>query len=186
MKGQMKLLAMPEHLYAEIPSYSMTGTLEGASQEQLDTLITLLSIRVEFEDEFYWHFGDAVGADEQAFNLVTGQYPFTATTVAHPGLNLKGNQRAFCKATIIREPMENLARNARIAYCAHLGLFALPRTTSEVLRSGTWATVRTAGKLKRPTFIIKPDGSFDKYPEGYITVLRRDTLDRDEIGVWGI
>jgi hypothetical protein len=185
--GQLKLLAMPEQLYAEIPSYGMTGTLEGATQAQLKAMLNVMSdMGLPFEDSFYWHFGDAIGADEDAFIAVSNEYPFQVITVAHPGLNLKGKQRAFCKATVIREPMENLARNARIAYCAHLGLFALPRTQSEILRSGTWATIRTAGKLKRPTFIITPDGKVGEYPEGYVTVLRRDLIEHDEIGAWGL
>lgn len=182
----MKLEPYPESLFMEIPSYGMTGTLEGATDPQLQTLLTLVTNEVVFLDEFYWHFGDAVGADKQAFDLITQEFPFSAITVAHPGLNEE--KRAFCKAHQIRDPMENLGRNARIAYSSHQGLFGLSRTHHEVLRSGTWQCIRTAGvgKLGRPTYIIAPDGGYHFYEKGYLTELRRDTVDRDEVGLWSL
>jgi hypothetical protein len=180
----MKYEPLPQHLFMNIPSYGQTGTLKGATHEQIATMLGIMSDEgLAFEDEFFWHFGDAVGADQQAFDVVTSEYPFQAVTVAHPGLNLKGNQRAFCKASQVREPMENLARNARIVYSAHNGLFSLPRTIHEILHSGTWMTTRVSGKLQRPCWVIKPDGRFDFYEKGYNTVLRRDLLDRDDVNM---
>jgi hypothetical protein len=183
----MKLQPMPESLFMEIPSYSMTGTLKGATAEQLATLIILMKHQgIDYLEEFFWHFGDAVGADTQAFFVVSEAFPFTCTSVAHPGDD--SSQRGFCPATIIREPMKNLSRNRRIAYSGHQGLFALPKTAHEVLRSGTWTTVRNAGvgKLGRPTWIIAPDGTWKFYEKGYQTVLVKGILDRDELDTWGL
>lgn len=185
----MKIEPPPEGLFMGIPSYSMTGTHKGkgATNQQLETLLALLKEQwVDTLAEFLWHFGDAVGADTQAFHAVTEEYPFTCTSVAHPGND--NSQRGFCPATIIQKPMDNLARNRRIAYAGHKGLFALPRTFHETLRSGTWTTVRNAGvgRLGRPTWIIAPDGTFTLYEKGYQTVLVRGSLTQDELKDWGV
>lgn len=51
-----------------------------------------------------------------------------------------------------------LARNRVIvARCAHL--LATPRGYHEVLRSGTWATIRYARQAHKPIWIIFPDGT---------------------------
>lgn len=179
MKSQ---LALPDQLYMEIPSYGMTGTLEGASNEQMQTLEVLIrNVGLDFTERFYWHFGDAIGADAQCFGYIITRFPFSVITVAHPGLNIT-NARAFCRANEIREPIKDVTRDERIVYCAHNGVFGLPRTFNEILRSGTWTTIRRTGKLGRPCWLIKPDGEFDHYPQGYNTVLRRDMIDKDDEG----
>ena len=191
MSPTRKQLALPNDLYTSIPSYGMTGTAKegGATQEQLVTLERLgLEIGLDFLDGFYWHFGDAVGADEQAFYWVSNTYPFNAITVAHPGVKIGIGEykRAHCKASEIREPMEMISRNVRIAYLSHSGLFALPHEYNEILRSDMWSTVRAAGNLHRPTWIIKPNGLYEFHETGYQTVLRRETLADDTRDAWAL
>lgn len=177
-----KSIALPETLFADALSYAMTGTQEGATNAQMLTLAELMMGEgLSTVDMFYWHFGDCIGADQQAFDMVSDVFMFIAYTVAHP-TNVEG-KRAFCQATEIREPMESLGRNARMAYLGHNGLFALPRTHYEILKSGTWATVRTAAKLKRPIWIIYPDGSFTTEFE---SALNRQVVDRDDVELWAL
>jgi hypothetical protein len=99
------------------------------------------------------HHGDCIGSDEQAHQEAKD---LDAWVVIHPPEN--DTFRAFCKGDEIRPPAPYLKRNLDIAK-ARDGLIATPRTATEVLRSGTWATVRYARALNRPLWIVLPDGS---------------------------
>lgn len=55
----------------------------------------------------------------------------------------------------VRDPLE---RNLTIAKTCHR-LLACPAESDEVLRSGTWATVRYARAAGKPITIIAPDGA---------------------------
>ena len=68
------------------------------------------------------------------------------------------DQRAFKSAADIRSPKAPLVRNKVIARETSV-LIAAPGERIEQLRSGTWATVRHARRLKRPVVIIFPDGT---------------------------
>lgn len=176
MRPTKKPDPLPLDLFASIPSYGFTGSSkEPPTPMAMGTLASLMiNEGLMSVDGFYWHFGDCVLSDVIAFEWVTEFFLMIVRTVAHPG-HIEA-MRAHCKADQIREPMKTIARNARIAYLAHNGLFAMPRNYTEVLHSGTWATIRVAGKLKRRTWIIKPDGSYDYYEAGYQTVLTREAL----------
>ena len=85
------------------------------------------------------------------------EYPFFVTTYAHPCVQgMKTGRRAYCKANVIRPPIDALGRNLTIA--TRDVLIAMPPTYNEILRSGTWHTVRAAWKNLRPIYLIKPDG----------------------------
>ena len=56
---------------------------------------------------------------------------------------------------VVHDPMDPLVRDRIIAgRCDHL--LAAPATVNEVLRSGTWATVRYARKAGKPVTILLP------------------------------
>jgi hypothetical protein len=138
-----------------------TGTEYGMGQAQFAGFVALMMLTVKaHEREVEFHHGDCVGSDEEAHNWVAANLdPFMCSTVAHPGLNEE--KRAYCKATEIREPMDNLARNAIVA--AQDILIATPHTIAEYNRSGTWHTVRTFAKISRvrgwrPIYIVKVNG----------------------------
>ena len=61
--------------------------------------------------------------------------------------------RAFCIGTIVKEPQPYLQRNHNIVNECDM-LVAFPSTSNEVLRSGTWSTIRYAKKAKKPVEII--------------------------------
>lgn len=124
-----------------------TGTSEGIPEPQLLAAMKLLIKGAEL------HFGDCVGADAQAWYLATA---WGFRTVAHPPIDPK--KRAFCKADEIRAPKPYIERNHDIVdECERL--IATPRTMEEELRSGTWATIRYARKLKKPVIIVTPNGA---------------------------
>jgi hypothetical protein len=72
------------------------------------------------------------------------------------------SKRAFCRgAAITHDPLPYLHRNRKIVDDCVLGLLATP-SGREVLRSGTWSTIRYARGLGRRITIFWPDGSVTK------------------------
>jgi predicted Rossmann fold nucleotide-binding protein DprA/Smf involved in DNA uptake len=76
--------------------------------------------------------------------------------------------RAFCDqierpegrrgmTLVMHPPRSFLERNHDIVDASEV-LVAIPKETEEVLRSGTWATIRYAHKLRRRVMIIYPNG----------------------------
>jgi hypothetical protein len=114
-------------------------------------------LNLDARPPFELHHGDCVGADKEAHDYFVNRFPFDVTTHAHPGIECEAEgMRAFCAADVIHEPMKNLERDDVVA--AQDVLIALPRTKGEILRSGTWATVRYAARRQRPIYVIRPDG----------------------------
>lgn len=99
------------------------------------------------------HHGDCIEGDAR-FHEICLQ--LSIPVIGHPPLNDK--KRAYCEGfTELWEPKEYLERNKDIVNQTNV-LIALPDSYEEVLRSGTWSTVRYARKLCRDIFIIYPNG----------------------------
>jgi hypothetical protein len=124
-----------------------TGTQRGMTPEQKNEFKSL----IEAINPVEFHHGDCIGADEQAHYIVAD----TVDVVIHPPIDPK--KRAFCQGTTLTEK-PFLKRNHDIVDAASV-LIAAPGETNEVLRSGTWATIRYAHKTNTRTIIIYPDGS---------------------------
>jgi hypothetical protein len=105
-----------------------TGTLKGMSIDQEDQLAYVLDMLPRGE----FHHGAAKGADTQAARIAERR---GWRLVPHPA---GGNP---------------LDRNHDIVAAASL-LIAAPLTDKEVLRSGTWATVRYARKAGAPVLML--------------------------------
>ena len=130
-----------------------TGTQKGATRTQLTTLASFLSGPAELGARAL-HHGDCIGADSQAHLLaLDGDIP----VVLHPAsTSLK---RAWSKgATKIWPAKPPLDRNRDIVDATDV-LIACPFQNHEILRSGTWATVRYARKQGKQVIIVWPDGS---------------------------
>jgi hypothetical protein len=99
------------------------------------------------------HHGDCIGSDEQAHEIAgeLGIY-----RISHPPKDSR--LRAFCDAEEVREPKDYLPRDYDIVDESQ-ELIATPSTFHEVLRSGTWTTIRYATQQGKPLTIIFPDGS---------------------------
>lgn len=98
-----------------------------------------------------FHHGDCVGADSQA-SVIAGRLGFRI--VLHPPLDPK--KRAYNIADLVLQARPYLERNHDIVDACDV-MFATPREMHEVLRSGTWATIRYARKCRKDLLVIQPE-----------------------------
>jgi hypothetical protein len=126
-----------------------TGTRQGMAPRQRKAVAQLF-YRLNPSEV---HPGDCVGADSEAYDEAVF---IGATTVGHPADGAR--KRAFRDYDREYAPQPPLARNSDIALAGVDGLIAAPKEFVEVLRSGTWATVRYARKLGRRIWVVRPDG----------------------------
>jgi len=126
-----------------------TGTRAGMTEAQKKVVARLLEEHKPSEV----HHGDCIGADAQ-FHQIAGNIPI----VGHPASEV-GEQRAFClNFSRIHESKPPLERNRDIVTASDI-MIATPKESREVLRSGTWATIRYAFKANKQIYIILPDGT---------------------------
>lgn len=128
-----------------------TGTRAGMNQKQKD----LVKVFLKMHKPSAVAHGDCVGADEDfddiCTRLGTVRYCFPCNLSEH---------RAFTDAEPFQVPKPPLERNHDIVDHSD-ELFACPKETHEVLRSGTWATIRYARKVGKTVYIFYPDGSHE-------------------------
>lgn len=132
-------------------NYGFTGTKYGMNYVQQNNLRELLySV---FSDGSEFHHGDCVGADSEAAAIA---WRVGFRIVCHPPI--KPGKRAWTTFNDrILDPKPYLDRDRDIVQAGD-ALIAAPHTPYEIRRSGTWTTVRYARKLKRPIYLILPDG----------------------------
>lgn len=128
-----------------------TGTQEGLTRPQT----TALKLELIQRGMWFTH-GDCVGADEQAHVLATNVGYFIAV---RPGTT--DSKRAHCDGDIVHEPKPNLERNQDIVNDADVLLACPSNEEGEILRSGTWSTIRRARKKGIPIGIIRPSGRIE-------------------------
>ncbi|HVX91217.1 MAG TPA: hypothetical protein VHC20_06375, partial [Candidatus Paceibacterota bacterium] len=128
-----------------------TGTSRGATRAQLLTLRTWLLYPVELIKEATireFHHGLCVGADEQAHRLARQRVHIWI--VGHPPI--KKHKLAKVDCDELRPEKDYLDRNQDIVDETD-ALIATPREEYEVLRSGTWSTIRRAVKARKPVYV---------------------------------
>lgn len=141
-----------------------TGTQEGMTQAQQETVAAIILV---YKPVVAQH-GDCVGADEEFHNLARSQ---GVTVDIFPPKDAK--KRAFCKfARKVHEPENYLVRNNLIVINSDF-IIAAPKEYHEVLRSGTWSTIRRTQELRKPLTIVWPDGKTTHYSVGYKSNLGR-------------
>ena len=136
-------------------SVGVTGSRDGMSQYQYDTIKRILATR-EATTPPSLHHGDCIGVDEQVHNIAV---ELGYQIYIYPPDNDK--QRAFCSTGNIIEtlpPESYLSRNKHIVLTVE-HLIVVPDSAVERWRSGTWSTYRYARKIGRQYTIITPDGS---------------------------
>ena len=132
-------------------SVGFSGSRSGMTKSQINKVDSLLTDDLLTKVS---HSGDCIGADEDFYKL----------SISH-GLYLIGhppNQdklRAFCEFNEIRETKSYIVRNHDIVDESNWLLFT-PLTSIEILRSGTWATIRYAKKKNKEGFIVWPNGTY--------------------------
>lgn len=138
---------------------SFTGTQQGMTKiqrENIDRWLTLRALNANSNTGFH---GCCVGGDDE-FDSIIAKLGFKR--VGFPS-NLYGkrvpNEVLQARGPIvIAEPDSPLRRNRLVVRQGAI-LLAAPAQMAEVLRSGTWATIRYAEKVKRPIVMFMPDGS---------------------------
>lgn len=133
-----------------------TGTQQDLLVEQHRSLILLFGNlqKVHHVNEF--HFGCCIGADAEAFEIITNLFPLI-TTIAHPPEDKsKMSETSLMFADEKRKPLPYLDRNKSIVLETDV-LVAAPKGP-EKLCSGTWSTIRFARKNGRRALIVWPDG----------------------------
>ncbi len=135
-----------------------TGTQKGLTEKQQIMLRGLIRIYSEGSNTLTEvHHGDCVGADAEFHEMmgVPGAETNDVSIIVHPPEDDK--KRAFCEGGTILEPKPYLERNHDIVDSCDI-LIACPPSGEEIIRSGTWATVRYARKMGKEVTIIPPDG----------------------------
>jgi len=144
---------MTQRPLADIVSF--TGTQDGMTSPQRWRVISLLAETNARE----FHHGDCVGADEEASGLAKAEH---YKVHVHPASDVAPRKRAHSYADHVHEAKPALKRNTDLATVCTV-LIATPKEYEEVVRSGTWSTIRRAKKLKREIYIVFPDGSYSHH-----------------------
>ena len=139
-----------------------TGTRNGMTGAQSQRFYVWLN-NVKWK-EVILHHGCCIGADEDAHNLfqqlLEHRKDRSGYTSQHPPLNriAISLNLPFRNGDTTFPSKPYLQRNHDIVDACGI-LIATPGQVNEVLRSGTWATIRYAKKQGKPVRIIQPDGT---------------------------
>lgn len=121
-----------------------TGSRNGMSKIQKDKLKNILK---EYED-FEFHHGDCVGADADSHKMAR---EFGGFIIIHPSKN--SILQAYCDGDKRLPKEDYLKRNQNIVDLTDF-LIAAPEKPVDIVRSGTWSTIRYAKKQKKEVFIL--------------------------------
>lgn len=148
-----KLIISLGGVIVEVMKIGFTGTQRGMTLSQMATFKNFI---IELNPESFAH-GDCIGADSQSHKIV---YELGIPIIIHPPIN--PNKRAFCAVNSLGKILptkDYLARNKDIVNGVDT-LIATPGEDSEVLRSGTWSTIRYCKKKEKKVIIIIPNGLY--------------------------
>lgn len=136
-----------------------TGTRQGMTDAQKRVVKDLIE---ELRPTRVVH-GDCVGADADFHDLVREGYNPVVEIMLRPGHNKQGESptRAHCDEDIVCAPRYYLDRDEDIVLdlIDDGVLIATPSGMNEVLRSGTWTTIRKARKHHVLQYIVGPNGA---------------------------
>ena len=128
--------------------YGFTGTRAGMTERQKQALELILC---DFSMAAF-HHGGCHGADCEAHKIAAQH----AGRDVHPGD--EGQHRGWSLRNdyaVLHPWKPYLERNHDIVDVCEM-LIAAPKSLTEELRSGTWATIRYARKIGRPVIILDP------------------------------
>jgi hypothetical protein len=129
-----------------------TGTRHGMSALQVEAFAKLVTkLNQEHEIEVFNH-GDCLGADAEAHDWISQHLPRCAVYI-YPSRHTY--LRAYRSGTFIDLPAAPMDRNRRIVDRCDF-MIATPNTRYEILRSGTWATIRYARRVNKTLRILLP------------------------------
>ncbi len=130
-----------------------TGSQAGMNMGQRNMFVALIGYLRESYSLDTFHHGDCIGSDNDAHLLAM---MCMIPIIIHPPTN--SSKRANCRGAVkIEVAYPYLDRNKHIVDATHM-LIATPNTETEILRSGTWSTIRYAEKQQKPIYIIDITG----------------------------
>ena len=124
-----------------------TGTREGMSQHQKEQF----ALKIYELNPSEFHHGDCIGADADAHDIIRAIFPHIKIVIHPPE---KNTARAFKTGDEIRLPYGYIVRDRHIVNDTDY-LIGSPLTNAEVIRSGTWTTIRHARKTGKPHTILE-------------------------------
>ena len=136
-----------------------TATRKGCTSAQLKSAAEVLErLRPSLVNQGCCLGGDAELTQLLVMKIADESLP-ECTVVGHPSTN-KGmtSEVALTLCDEVHQPLPPLERNGNIVANSE-ALLACPETAEEVVRSGTWATIRKARKHGLPIYLILPDGT---------------------------
>jgi hypothetical protein len=130
-----------------------TGTRNGMTREQCNSLVDLLESLVK--GRFHWvaHHGDCLGADKQFHEIAKH---IGASIIVHPPEDKR--LRAYCEGDHVEDPKPYSRRNQDIVNDSDL-VIAAPYTATNPGHGGTWQTIRFAQDADKLHRIIIPNGA---------------------------
>lgn len=128
-----------------------TGSRFGMTPKQKDKMHELL---LWYADATWFSHGDCLGADAQAHGLVREILPKCKIHTMPAG---NGSWRAWCAADVTDPDAPALVRNRKIVNSSDV-MFATPYEDEEMLRGGTWSTVRYSREKLKKLFVVLPNG----------------------------
>lgn len=133
-----------------------TGTQIGCSDHQIAAM-TRVFVGLKMS---VLHHGDCIGADEMAHYIAR---VMEVSVEKHPPIiQTKCARCEMLPGEITHSSRDYLVRNHDIVDLSTV-LVATPKEeVGEEMRSGTWATVRYARKLRRTIYVIRPSGAVEK------------------------
>jgi len=140
----------------KVITVGFTGTQKGMTDLQKAITIGFLIVR---RVSIACH-GGCIGADIDIDDICWRFKPHSLTTVVYPS-NIKGKQGKWHYTPFVMESNNPITRNHFIVDRADF-VIACPAEPKEILRSGTWATIRYAKKQGKHIVIIAPDGTLVK------------------------
>lgn len=137
----------------------VTGTRNGISHAQRDFAKSFLA---QCDVGSTLRHGACLGADDDIVRIVFNMNYYRNnlfSIIAYPPIvETFYSHISVIKSNEIMSREDYLERNLRIVQDCNF-LLAFPGQDYEVVRSGTWATVRMARRLKREHMIVLPDGT---------------------------
>ena len=139
-------------------SVGFTGTQQGMTKNQKKVFRKIIQKFLDENKIEKFRHGDCLGADEDAHRVIK-EISLGINIYIHPPII--STKRAFCKDYFyIHEKKQYLDRNHDIVNNSDI-LIATPKEHEQQLRSGTWATIRYAKKIGKPTVIILTRGELE-------------------------
>lgn len=121
-------------------------------RQKMDVRETFFAFKDRYDVVEFYH-GDCIGSDAEAHAIYVDVFGSADNIYILPA-NVRG-KRAYCKSPNIMPEDDPLSRNESIVRIT-TALLATPKEPREILRSGTWATIRCAHRYKKYVRVFFP------------------------------